>query len=545
MIKKIKNLPEDTINKISVGEFINRPYLILKELLENSLDANSTLIKIEIVNSGFTSIKVTDNGDGIPKEELFLSVKKFATSKIFLFEDLKYLNTFGFRGLALSSISSISNFSLSSKIIHKNYGWMILNSKKNTSLFKIKPINCNKGTSVEVKDVFFNYFNNNLLNSTYYNEWLLIKKVLNLFILSNNKVNYYIYNNRSLYKKYFFIGNEKLTLINRIVNIYGKEFYNKSHYIDICLKNVSCYGFIFFDVSKDVKIIFLNRRIISNNNILFSSVDRSFLEFFTKKRSFSYILFFTINVSELNVNINADKRKIEFFKYTELHNIIHILFISFFKKKKYLFKIKKENNTQKKLNKKFSLFHDSYLHYFLYNFGTILNVSDKRFVFTNKKNYIFVFDLFYIYYIFNKFLMYKKILIKKNKKKLVNPIILSFKEVKYKFIKKKLLSFLNIDIYYEKNYIFIKSVPLELLNKNLEKLFLSFFSFIEKKSDFLIFRISYWLSDYIIYETLGWSNEEIIVLLVNFYKFNVNDFINRKMFKVFDLNQISNYLILS
>ena len=152
-MSKIQRLDDTTISKIAAGEVVERPAQVVKELIENSIDAGSTNIIIEIENGGFDSIKITDNGSGINKEELELSIERHATSKLNRIEDLNEIYTLGFRGEALSSIASISNLKISSR--KKESDGFQLNVSGG-ECGNIEPYGMNKGTIVSVNDIFFN-----------------------------------------------------------------------------------------------------------------------------------------------------------------------------------------------------------------------------------------------------------------------------------------------------------------------------------------------------------------------------------------------------
>jgi len=152
-LPKIQKLDDNTISQIAAGEVVERPAQVVKELIENSIDAGSTIIIIEIENGGFDSIKITDNGNGINKEELNLSIERHATSKLVSIEDLNEIYTLGFRGEALSSIAAISNLKISSRQENSD-GFQLTVSGGNIG--NIEPCAMNKGTIVSVNDIFFN-----------------------------------------------------------------------------------------------------------------------------------------------------------------------------------------------------------------------------------------------------------------------------------------------------------------------------------------------------------------------------------------------------
>ena len=152
-LPKIQKLDDNTISQITAGEVVERPAQVVKELIENSIDAGFTNIIIEIENGGFDSIKITDNGSGINKEELNLSIERHATSKLVRIEDLNEIYTLGFRGEALSSIAAISNLKISSRKEDSD-GFQL--SVSGGNIGNIEPCAMNKGTIVSVNDIFFN-----------------------------------------------------------------------------------------------------------------------------------------------------------------------------------------------------------------------------------------------------------------------------------------------------------------------------------------------------------------------------------------------------
>ena len=149
----IKALSEDLQNKISAGEVVERPSSVVKELIENSLDANASKIIIVIEKGGHKTIQVRDNGSGISKEELPFAVKKFHTSKIYTIEDLFSIDTLGFRGEALSSIASVSEMSIISRI-NKGDGYELIISDGKAG--KVQPAVDIGGTEITIRNLFYN-----------------------------------------------------------------------------------------------------------------------------------------------------------------------------------------------------------------------------------------------------------------------------------------------------------------------------------------------------------------------------------------------------
>ena len=148
----IKILPTEVSNKIAAGEVVQRPSSVLKELLENSIDAKSSKIKIIIKNAGKNLIQVIDNGIGMSRNDMYKSFIKHATSKINKIDDIFSINSMGFRGEALAAISSVSMIEMSSSKLNENDGYFIeLNGGK---VISEKELSGNKGTSIKVQNLF-------------------------------------------------------------------------------------------------------------------------------------------------------------------------------------------------------------------------------------------------------------------------------------------------------------------------------------------------------------------------------------------------------
>ena len=189
----IKILPIEVSNKIAAGEVVQRPSSVLKELLENSIDANSTRIKVIVKNAGKNLIQVIDNGDGMSKKDMHLSFLKHATSKINKIDDIFSVRSMGFRGEALAAISSISMIEMkSSKVIEDNGYAIKIDGGK---IISENESNFDKGTSIKVKNIFFNVpARRNFLKSDFV-ELRHIMSVFNNIAISHNEIEFYLKNN--------------------------------------------------------------------------------------------------------------------------------------------------------------------------------------------------------------------------------------------------------------------------------------------------------------------------------------------------------------
>ena len=155
MSSRIKLLGSQLANQIAAGEVVERPASVVKELVENSLDAGAKRIDIDIENGGLQLIRLRDEGFGIHKDDLALALSRHATSKISELDDLTQMASFGFRGEALASISSISRFRLASRTEDQPHGWQIEVNGREPEILHT-PISHPIGTTIEVRDIFYN-----------------------------------------------------------------------------------------------------------------------------------------------------------------------------------------------------------------------------------------------------------------------------------------------------------------------------------------------------------------------------------------------------
>ncbi len=269
-MSRIELLPDNLINKIAAGEVLERPSSAVKELVENSLDANAKKIDVFIRNGGKSEITVSDDGFGIGKNDLQKAVLRHATSKLNS-NDIANVKTMGFRGEALSSIVSVSNFTLRSNCSDCYEGYEI--NLLSGNLKHIKPVSQKKGTYVNVKDLFFSTpARLKFLKSENY-ESLLIKKLIQKFALINFNTEFNLFFNKKRIIRTS-ISNSKIPkdkFIDRVGQVLGNEFIENSVELNTYKDDLSLTGLLgiptFNYSNSNNQFIFVNGRIINDKSL--------------------------------------------------------------------------------------------------------------------------------------------------------------------------------------------------------------------------------------------------------------------------------------
>jgi DNA mismatch repair protein MutL len=210
-------LPDQLISQIAAGEVVERPASALKELLENSLDANSQHIQVQLLQGGIKQIRVIDDGHGIDKEDLALALTRHATSKIANLDDLEAVSSLGFRGEALASIASVSRLSLTSRLATMSHAWKI--SAEANDGEQIQPAALDVGSIVEVNDLYFNTPARRKFLKTEATEFAHCEEVFRRIALSRPEITFTLQHNGKVVARYA-AGN----LTKRIQDVLGAEF---------------------------------------------------------------------------------------------------------------------------------------------------------------------------------------------------------------------------------------------------------------------------------------------------------------------------------
>lgn len=308
-MKRINILNEDTANKIAAGEVVERPASIVKELVENSIDANSKNILIEIEEGGTSLIRIVDDGDGIYKDDINKAFLPHATSKIKDSNDIYNINTLGFRGEALPSIASVAKVNLKSKQEEEEFGYEIAIEGGNFT--EVTECGINKGTIIEVRDIFYNVPARKKFLKSVSKESSLINDIITRIAIANPNISFKLYNNHK--KVIHTFGNGDLKDVIR--TIYGKNITDNILYYEDTSDLVTVYGYIGKEEiargSRNNQSTFVNKRYIKNRSLAIA-VEQAFKSFSTVSKFPFFILFIEIYPEYIDVNIHPTKAEIKF-----------------------------------------------------------------------------------------------------------------------------------------------------------------------------------------------------------------------------------------
>ncbi len=315
----IKILPEHVSNKIAAGEIILRPASVVKELVENSIDAEATRITINIKAGGQKLIEVTDNGIGMNPDDAVLALERFSTSKIRSADDIFQINTLGFRGEALPSIASVSRLELITKSKDKNLGFRI--KTVGGKIEKSQVTGCADGTTVRVEDLFFNTLPRRKFLKSESTEMSHILNVVTFEALAKPNI-------------YFKLVHDKHELINigpshdllkRIASLFGEQVSNNLLSIQGGNDLLNVYGFVSKPeetrANRNNQLIFINKRCAHNKSIS-HSIYEAYHTLMPRGRFPWVFIFIDIPPAAIDVNIHPTKDEVKFFKENLIHTLV-------------------------------------------------------------------------------------------------------------------------------------------------------------------------------------------------------------------------------
>lgn len=321
-MSRIQQLPSHLINQIAAGEVVERPASVVKELIENSLDAGATSIEVEIEAGGLKLIRIIDNGIGIPQQDLALALSRHATSKIHNLEDLEAINSLGFRGEALPSIASVSRLTIHSASAGQAHGWK-LEARTDSAL---EPVSMSQsGTTIEVRDLFYNVPARKKFLRTEKTEFNHIESLFKTLALSNPGVNMRLMHNRkSLYQL-----NEASDFTQqqqRLSRLCGKEFATSLVTIDAHIDGLSLHGWValptFSRSQADMQYFFVNQRMIKDK-VVSHAIRQAYHDVLFHGRHPAFVLYLGLDPRQVDVNVHPQKHEVRFRNSRQVHDFLY------------------------------------------------------------------------------------------------------------------------------------------------------------------------------------------------------------------------------
>jgi len=309
----IQVLPSRLINQIAAGEVIERPASVVKELLENCLDAGASRIEIDIEHGGRQRIRVRDDGGGIPRDELSLALSRHATSKIAALEDLERIGSLGFRGEALPSIASVSRLRLSSCSVESDSGWMVQGDGSDAVLVP-SPAAHPRGTTVDVRDLFFNTPARRKFMRGDSTEYKHIETVVHRIALSRFPVAFSLqHNQRGILHLPPARGREQQE--RRVADLCGKRFVEQALYIEHTAAGLSLHGWValptFSRSQPDLQYFYVNNRMV-RDKLVTHAVRQAYQDVLFHGRHPAFVLFLTLDPAAVDVNAHPTKHEVRF-----------------------------------------------------------------------------------------------------------------------------------------------------------------------------------------------------------------------------------------
>lgn len=313
----IKIMPDDLANKIAAGEVVEGPISVVKELVENSIDANSTEIKIDLIESGIKEIKVTDNGSGMDRTDALLSLERHATSKLMTIDELTRIHTLGFRGEAIPSIASISEFTLKTSTGEVGIEIYLKGGKD----LKENKSDSRKGTTITVKNIFFNTPARYKYLKSLYVELAKITEYITKISLAHTNVKFILTND----DKELFLTEGKGNLLKTINSIYGVEIAKNMMETSAENEDYRVYGYISKPETnrsnRNHMTLIVNKRVVKNYEIN-KTIEEAYHTYLPIGKYPITVLNIEGDPTLLDVNIHPSKLEVKFSKLEELKELI-------------------------------------------------------------------------------------------------------------------------------------------------------------------------------------------------------------------------------
>ena len=318
----IRQLPDTLINQIAAGEVVERPASVVKELVENALDAGAMRIDIDLEEGGVRLIRIRDDGGGIPADDLPLAVSRHATSKIASLDDLEGVATLGFRGEALPSIASVSRFALISRHNDSEHGAVL--EIDGGRVGSVTPKSHPQGTTVEVRDLFFNVPARRKFLKAERTELGHIEEWLRQLALARPDVELRVSHNGKPSRRWK--GEGDLLSEVRLHEALGEEFANNALRIDHTAAGLRLHGWIaqpaYNRASADQQYLYVNGRVVRDRSVA-HAVKQAYADVLFHGRQPAYVLFLELDPRRVDVNVHPAKHEVRFRDARLIHDFVY------------------------------------------------------------------------------------------------------------------------------------------------------------------------------------------------------------------------------
>ena len=320
---QIHKLSARLANQIAAGEVVERPASVVKELLENALDAGGRKISIHAESGGIKRIQIRDDGEGMEKNDLPLSLSRHATSKIESLDDLEAVATLGFRGEALASISSVSRLVLTSKTQNASQGWQVETEGREMEA-KLSPAAHNRGTTVDVRDLFFNTPARRKFLRTEKTEFNHLEEVMKRQALSRFEVSFELTHNQKIVH-HLRAAPTLRDKEQRVAALCGKPFMENTVQIDVEATGLKLWGWValptFSRSQADLQYFYVNGRVIKDR-LVTHAVKQAYRDVLYHGRHPAFVLYLELDPALVDVNVHPTKHEVRFRDGRMVHDFI-------------------------------------------------------------------------------------------------------------------------------------------------------------------------------------------------------------------------------
>ena len=323
MTTKIHQLTPRLANQIAAGEVVERPASVIKELLENCLDAQANKIDVDVEQGGVKLMRVRDNGTGIGEQDLGLALSRHATSKISSLEDLESVQSLGFRGEALASVSSVSRLTLTSNIEGQNSAWQVMTEGRDMTP-QLQPAAHPVGTSVEVRDLFFNTPARRKFLRTEKTEFGHLEEVIKRLALSRFDVAFSLKHNQKVIHN-LRPADTQAAQEKRVASVCGPAFMQQALHIEMEAPGLKLWGWVglptFSRSQMDLQYFFVNGRVV-RDKLVGHAVRQAYRDVLYHGRHPAFVLYLDLEPANVDVNVHPTKNEVRFRDGRLVHDFI-------------------------------------------------------------------------------------------------------------------------------------------------------------------------------------------------------------------------------